>query len=650
MPNLDDLIKTKLDVDVTVDRDADFVGTGVPVGTATISRGGEDYGVTTADVTDKTRGRALANSSWLMNSIGKNRGSIAAMAAKNTFEFPVFVSSSLSLNHATATCAVLEHVYANFLQCAIAQDPVVTQYAYSKGQALEKFKSNTGGYAEMCEIPCMADSVHTVIEAGDVVAQFDLAALPERMMDQVIEMVNHEPLSEFDHFFTEARIQRTGTTHHTIDRATGKTIQVRGNDHDGYVDANGNEYDADDVWARNVTGTELTGTDKDSDDEENEFKRQRNQREEDRLDLERQKNTRDTARLGLEKKKNEREARSTTLKNIRAGGKVGSAIGAVTDIVSGAARATSDVTNAINNIRDHKTNIENTKAQTDQFKTGAEKNRTDIEKSRLDMDKTRLDIANYNEKRINDINKQTKAPELLDQSKVAKLNTLAPLMMTVNLQVIDAQGHIQVIETMVGVKTRCHYVDASMFPEVAEFPVKTMDKIGRKIKWKAGELKFGRDLVWQKREKKQTAFDKLDQNRRWYRRLYELSQRKGDALAARATKSGGKGLKGLHSFISKREEYGLLPNATIVMTKNDIDNVKTSVNIDLLNDSVAAKFCDDMFLISFVVINEDAESVSIMIPDQGRSFDVQSMASINKTMANLDTVGAKTNEMFKLLK
>lgn len=622
MPNLDDLIKAKLDVDVTVDRDADFAGTGVPVGTATISRGGEDYGVTTADVTDKTRGRALANSSWLMHSIGKNRGSIAAMAAKNTFEFPVFVSSSLSLNHATATCAVLEHVYANFLQCAIAQDPVVTQYAYSKGQALEKFKSNTGGYAEMCEIPCMADSVHTVIEAGDVVAQFDLAALPERMMDQVIEMVNHEPLSEFDHFFTEARIQRTGTSHHATDRATGNTVEVRRNDDGVYTDTNGNEYDDAEVWERRVTGTELTGQDRDIRDEALERQRQRNQR----------------------------EAQRATRENIRAGGRVGSAIGAVTDIVSGAARATSDVTNAINNIRDHKTNIENKKAQTDQFKTGAEKNRTDIEKSRLDMDKTRLDIANYNEKRINDINKQTKAPELLDQSKVAKLNTLAPLMMTVNLQVIDAQGHIQVIETMVGVKTRCHYVDASMFPEVAEFPVKTMDKIGRKIKWKAGELKFGRDLVWQKREKKQTAFDKLDQNRRWYRRLYELSQRKGDALAARATKSGGKGLKGLHSFISKREEYGLLPNATIVMTKNDVDNVKTSVNIDLLNDSVAAKFCDDMFLISFVVINEDAESVSIMIPDQGRSFDVQSMASINKTMANLDTAGAKTNEMFKLLK
>lgn len=610
MPNLDDILKTKLDMDVTIERDPDFADSHGPIGTVAVSHGGEDYGVTTAGITEKTRDRAQANANWLMNSIGKNRGSIAAMAARNTFEFPVFCSNSLSLPTATATCQLLEHVYANFLQCAIVQDPVVSQYAYAKGQALEKFRSNTGGYVENCDMPYTVDACHCVMEAGNVIGEFNMATLPEKDLKHVVEYLEHDPLSEFNHFFQESIKTTTMDRDYVVDPDTRKEINV-------VKDKDSNEWHADGDPDRKFKASQVMH-EKISESEDNDMDNIEDQRAQRKLDR-------------TQREVNQR--RATFSSKV---GKFLDPVNAVADTVQGAARAGRDVVGLVNDVRDHKTNVEHKKAQAENFRASAEK--------------TRLDIDHYNEKLKNDINKQTRAPSLLDESKVAKLNTMKPLMMTVNLQVIDAQGHIQAIETLVGVKTRCHVVDASMFPEVAKYPVETMNKVSRKIKWKAGELKFGRDLVWQKREKKQTAFDKLDVNRRWYRRLYELAQRKGDALATRATKSSGKGIKGLHSFISKREEYGMLPNATIIMTKNDVDNVKTSTNIDLLKSSTAAKFCDDMFLICFVVIDEDAEAVHILIPDQNRSFDTQSMDAINKQMANLGTSGARANEVFKLLK
>ena len=49
----------------------------------------------------------------------KDAKSIIGMAAKNTCEFPVFVSNSVPLDYATAICALLEQNYASFIQQAI---------------------------------------------------------------------------------------------------------------------------------------------------------------------------------------------------------------------------------------------------------------------------------------------------------------------------------------------------------------------------------------------------------------------------------------------------------------------------------------------------------------------------------------------------
>ena len=84
-----------------------------------------------------------------------------------------------------------------------------------------------------------------------------------------------------------------------------------------------------------------------------------------------------------------------------------------------------------------------------------------------------------------------------------------------------------------------------------------MDKISRKVKWRAGELKFFKDLVFRIKEKKQTAADSRDPNRKWYRRLYELAHMKGDAPAAAVVE--GKSL--FKTFIKDKQGNFLYRNA-----------------------------------------------------------------------------------------
>ena len=238
----------------------------------------------------------------------------------------------------------------------------------------------------------------------------------------------------------------------------------------------------------------------------------------------------------------------------------------------------------------------------------------------------------------------------IDDSKCQKLNTMKPLLMSVTLNMLNKDDSLQPINYIIGVKTHSRVVPASILPEVAKYPLKEMDKLSRKVKWRAGELKFLKDLVFRIDEKKQTAADSRDPNRKWYRRLYELAHMKGDAPSAAVVQ--GKSLFG--AFIRDKQGkskmmHGMIPNASIIMSQQDVDNIKHQTDIDLLKASNAKKFCGELFLISLVIIDTDAQSIKILLPDMNNDYDVHSLASVEKQLATLDTSGTKTRDIFKML-
>ena len=70
----------------------------------------------------------------------------------------------------------------------------------------------------------------------------------------------------------------------------------------------------------------------------------------------------------------------------------------------------------------------------------------------------------------------------------------------------------------------------------------------------------------------------------------------------------------------------------------------------MLKPSAAYNFCEQLFLMNFIVIDIDSESIKIFTPDINRDFEVQSLAAVNKQIAQLDTAGTNTREIFKMLK
>lgn len=625
----------------------------------------------------------------------KSSKSVIKAAKGNIFEFPVFVANSVPLDYATATTSLLEQVYASYLQMAISINPVIDDDMARKGAQFDHLRSDTNKYLECVdptEMPYAYDACHAVYTENGIVTEFNLVSIEDSMAKIINEAVDHQPLSEFDHFFKESAYSGDGagffdgcefiqeaappkkpkisasdhesketTSHtHTVDQAktNSKGKIVRDSKGDPVLER---VTDLKDTNTRTSTPSDIQ---KRIDEEtlygkmlDNEIKIQ----EIKDSGLDHETKTKQIAKLTKENEKLQKELDNYDEDHTR---KVNLDNASLDKLKSEKEKSDKEIEKLQYDIKSAKNKADWEKEDRDQKKEllgkEVEKATKDIEKLNLDIEKSKRQ-ADWDKqdreldrmKKMNDA--RIKTPQFLDETKIQKLNTMKPLMMSVDLNVVDKNGSLsRPVSYVVGVKCHIRLIDSDILPEVAAYPLKEMNKNLRKVKWRAGELKFGRDILWKKTAKKQTAADSRDPKRKWYRRLYELAHMSGDGTAAASVKNGKSPWANwwqdkLTGGNNKDVGHGLIPNATIVMSKSDIDNIKREKGIDLLNGKKAAKFCKELFLIGLIVIDNDAESVKVMLPDLHDDYEVQSIAAINKQLATLDTAGSKTRDIMKLL-
>ena len=694
----------------------------------------------------------------------QRKGSIVKSAQGNVFEFPVFISNSIPLDYATATTSLLEQIYAAYLQMAISLNPVIDASSVKNGLQFADFKTNTNKYLEYTDTTYQHDACHAVYQEDGAQFEFNMLSIEDSDARLINEAVDHQPLSEFDHFFQEAQVSRNDMlTLYPYPTVTAYGIQVANlpgnhaqNAHiefnvidpanvrfgtlaeiaeylDGQnltqnqiqtalenmdntltyyhiptlsnyeINRNTSQSDAAQMdHVRNVCGSMTIDEFK---DQNNTALRQmvndldsrnpgfRNsmfatmravEQTVDNANLENQRLNAQINQLNASAASSNASATKTNLDigNIPNAPTYTDAIAAHrraevakgdTELLdaqkrSALARATVDERNAYKATSPYyrATDAISTGAKTASdvlgavnaganavYNVGTLGTRIQNEKLNNQILKDRVDNLNTDRAiRKTEVNAKAmaKAPQYVDDAKCQKLNTMKPLLMNVTVNMLNKDDSLQPINYIVGVKTHMRVVPSSILPEVARYPLKEMDKLSRKVKWRAGELKFLKDLVFRIDEKKQTAADSRDPNRKWYRRLYELAHMKGDAPASAVVQ--GKSI--FAAFIRDKQgkgklKNGMIPNASIIMSQQDVDNIKNQTEIDLLKASNARKFCGELFLISLIIVDIDAESIKILLPDQNNDFDVHSLASVQKQLATLDTSGTKTRDMFKLL-
>ena len=571
-------------------------------------------------------GKGIYAASEPYRSSGK---SIIAAAKGNLFEFPVFISSSVQLDYATATSSLLEQIYASYLQSALSLNPIVDESLVRNKTPFAKFQSDTNRYVEYTDMDYAHDAVHNevVMENGDSL-EFDMMSIEDHDGKVIVEYYNKRPLSEFDHYF-----QEQDAKDYEIERLTKKLENASKHIKDLKDDLSDANNTTDyfkktavsasaraDREAKRADAAEQRGIDAATlanyENQLNDYKKEI-----------------DDAKEALKESKN----RANEMESLR---KLKKEI----DDADKEYKLAVDKFNyqKSKDSRDEARADRRDKLERDKFEHTKERERqTDEIRERERAEDWKRDLK---------FKYSVKAPEMLDESKIKKLNTMKPLMMNVQFHVQDKTGALsEAINYVVAVKTFNRIIDADILPDVAEYPLKEMNKIARKAKWRAGELKFFRDIVFKVKQKKQTAVDSRDPKRKWYRRLYELAHMTGDAPTKAAIKGKNITWSVVKSQIEDDFDFGVIPNSTLVISSNDVVNVKAKTGIDLLNGHTATKLCKELFLIAMVVIDTDAESIKILLPDNHDDYEVHSLASVNKQLAELSTAGSKTRDIFKLL-
>lgn len=587
----------------------------------------------------------------------KRPTSIAGQARKNIFEFPAFISSSVDYKYAEATCNLLELTYASYLQMAISRTPVIDER--DMDDPFYQWKTDTNNYLECSNLKNTFDACHNVITEGNATYEFALTSIPDNVAEVINEALEYEPLSEFDHYFMEAQ---------TKPRKLPKKPNYTGNDMASDT-TNSTEYEYDpqnpgvvqidgrgNAIVKSTSNTTTPG----------QYQTDRNNEE----------------LYNLELRNQQLEEIIKSMPKIEDLKKQEDWIKQQREMLKDAQTRFADAQKAgsLENDDEYK-QYKKRLAELDKNEAEYREEKQELlgklgipdpdismaQLKALEAQLKKKEFDNYEKDRLNQLSKfrfdtKLKTPELMDESKIQKLNSLKPLTMTAEIRVNVSDGSKTVMPMIAGVKIFSRLIDADILPEVAEYPLKEMNRVTRNIRWKAGELKFFKDILFRIKEKKQTAVDSHDPKRKWYRRLYELAHTVNDSASVDALTKGEYGIKDrvrgaiASHFTGKKAperhltNRGFLPNATIIISKEDVNNVLSETGIDLLNPSKAFNLCRELFLMNFVVIDMDAQTIKVLTPDLHKDYEIHTLASVEKQLAMIDTSAATSREIFKALK
>lgn len=183
---------------------------------------------------------------------------------------------------------------------------------------------------------------------------------------------------------------------------------------------------------------------------------------------------------------------------------------------------------------------------------------------------------------------------VLVDNDVKKANELVPTSMHVRVILMDSDGRPGGnMDFIAGVKATMHPVPTDEMVNNITKSLKGGGKLFKTIRWTTGEIAFVRDYLLNLTEIKDDATRETRGESRWWT---ALKHRRKLAKIKKAI------------FLSG----DLLPNASIVMSIEEVEFIKSQHGIDILNPKVAYKLMREYYLISLVVVDSGRGTVHFL--------------------------------------
>ena len=227
-----------------------------------------------------------------------------------------------------------------------------------------------------------------------------------------------------------------------------------------------------------------------------------------------------------------------------------------------------------------------------------------------------------------EVNQSTKlqAPKLLDRD-IKRSNDLLPFGVQVRLIAVnDKKEFVQFIDFIVGVKTILHPVASNDMIENIARALQNKSLAFKLMKWTTGEISLVKDIILNLKDIKMDAMSRTNKKSPFFNTLKRLKNKR-------------MGISNL------TVPHALIPNATIVITSYEADYLENNYAIDVRNEAVASKLIKNLFLMSFIILDEGTGTISVMY-DADRSFQTYSLETLERDNAmNSNKLGREIGRM-----
>ena len=137
----------------------------------------------------------------------------------------------------------------------------------------------------------------------------------------------------------------------------------------------------------------------------------------------------------------------------------------------------------------------------------------------------------------------------------------------------------------------------------------------QKLRYKSGEISFTDWLFGKDRIKK--AVQNSVKGARWISTLRRLANYKVTAQTmfkdvVRATNNN----------------QVPIPNATLVLTALDVDDIKLKTGFDFTKVKIVKRFCSQMFMISFMIVDASGSVIKMIYPEEQNEWGTMSMTAM----------------------
>ena len=202
--------------------------------------------------------------------------------------------------------------------------------------------------------------------------------------------------------------------------------------------------------------------------------------------------------------------------------------------------------------------------------------------------------------------------DILSDNDVKKANELIPT--TVHLKTyFKNDDRITPIDYMIGIKATVHKIDSQSMIENVAKSLKRGKAFFNLMRVTSGEISFFKDFVFAITRIKDDVKSKHKDNPWW------------DALYRR--KKSANLLKSINA------SNQLVPNATLVLSMDEVEYIKNQYGFDLMNDKVAKDVIKQLFLLGFVVVDSSIQ-VAYFLFDGARNYQSYSFNALERENSN----------------